>query len=406
MRSASAARAQRQIELDVERDVRCRSAPPRPPASALSSARIRATSCSSCDAQRAQRGCWSRALRAARRTASRRSSWHRARCPGTSPAELGFDRHDEAAVADGDDLILDRARVLGRTQQRRRAVARVVLRLRDAAAQAAQRRRGAVEHEPALVDRVDDPRDDRRAARETPRSARAAAERASLSRIVRAASAAGRQRVGDRAQLERRRRRAARRGGSAPSSTSAMRARAEVRRRARARASRRSRRPAGAPCAKSVRWVPAPARGRAPARHASGRRRARARARSPALRATAASASISVPRSSPARAVSTSTGLALPRLAFITWPTRNLSAFSLPALNRATLSALAASTPSTNPRDRGRIGDLREPFGRDDRLGRTAVRPQPRQHVFGDLRVDRLRIGQPHRARPTLPALP
>ena len=44
----------------------------------------------------------------------------------------------------------------------------------------------------------------------------------------------------------------------------------------------------------------------------------------------------------------TCAGLALPLATFITWPTRALKAFSLPALNSSTDFAFAAMTPSIN----------------------------------------------------------
>jgi len=125
--------------------------------------------------------------------------------------ELGLDRDHVAAVAHGDDRVLDRLRVAGRAHQRAGAVARLVLRLDDPAPDAAQRRRGAVEDAGALVDRVLNPVDDlgQRAER---RAARAQQREVQLGLADRAhGRRARRERVGDRSQLARRQRDAARR---------------------------------------------------------------------------------------------------------------------------------------------------------------------------------------------------
>ena len=71
-------------------------------------------------------------------------------------AELRLHGNHEAPVADGHDRILDRLRVAWRAQDRRAAVARLVLRVPGVAAQARERRARAVEHVAALADRAID----------------------------------------------------------------------------------------------------------------------------------------------------------------------------------------------------------------------------------------------------------
>ncbi len=125
--------------------------------------------------------------------------------------ELRLHRHDVAVVAHRDDRVLNRRGVARGAHDRRGAVARVVLRLLHAAADARERRRGAVEHVAALVDRVGDAVDDRRQ-RAKGRAPLAQQRHLGLRVADRAHGGVGRaERVGDRAEIPRRERYAARR---------------------------------------------------------------------------------------------------------------------------------------------------------------------------------------------------
>ncbi len=71
-----------------------------------------------------------------------------------SAGELGFDRNHESPVTNRHDAILDRLGVFGGVEDRADAIARVGLRLCQAATDAPQGVRRPVEHRAALVERV------------------------------------------------------------------------------------------------------------------------------------------------------------------------------------------------------------------------------------------------------------
>ena len=73
---------------------------------------------------------------------------------GKLARKLGFDRHDEATLANRDDVVLNGTRVTIRAQDRADAVARVVLRLRQTTANTSKRGRRAIEDGAALIDCV------------------------------------------------------------------------------------------------------------------------------------------------------------------------------------------------------------------------------------------------------------